>query len=155
MILICKVLLVLGATSQVIISCRPALLQASQYFGFRCVFVWFAGFTSWPLLLKPFYLQFTWQSKMSHCKSSIHILFMFCASFSLHPPPILPFQRHLSSPSFTVPHCLLRAATVWPRHRHWPRPLRRPKSNILTCLLPEWWFIKKLSWLRKKIDSHR
>uniref|UniRef100_A0A3Q3F0B2 FERM domain-containing protein n=1 Tax=Labrus bergylta TaxID=56723 RepID=A0A3Q3F0B2_9LABR len=36
--------------------------------------------------------------------------------------------------------------------RHWPRPLRRPKSNILTCLSPEWWFIKKLNWLRKRID---
>lgn len=33
----------------------------------------------------------------------------FCASFSITPPPvlpILPFQRHLSPPSFTVPSLL-------------------------------------------------
>lgn len=80
-----------------------------------------------------------------------------CASFSFyHPPPPPSFQHHPSSPcrcpSLLAPRCP-RVAT--PRHRHWPRPLRRPKSNILTCLLPEWWFIKKLSWLRKKIDWHR
>lgn len=103
------------------------------------------------LHLKPFYfIQFAvcpQRSKIAHCKSSILIFFLllFVLFFIFHwTPPLLSFLH--------FPHCLHGAATVWLYCRHWPRPLRRPKSNILTCLLPEWWFIKKLNWLRKRID---
>lgn len=142
---------------------HKSLFRADQLF-FKRLNIFVSVASLFDLLDLPpgdfFWSHFTCSSPDKVKCHFVNPAFIFCLCFVLlfhytPPPPIIPFQRHLSSPFFTVPHCLLRAATVWPRHRHWPRPLRRPKSNILTCLLPEWWFIKKLSWLRKKIDSHR
>ena len=117
----------------------------------------------WQLRLNDFtslYIQciskVTQSSNMANCKSRSIILIIFF----MHPffsfffflifhstSPLLSFLHHV-----LLPHCLLVAATAWLHCRHWPRPLRRPKSNILTCLLPEWWFIKKQNWPRKRID---
>lgn len=94
--------------------------------------VWMLFHIMCPLHLKPFYVsKLTPRSKMAHCKSSILIFFLLLFYFFFF---FLTFNstRPLLPAPPTLPvwccHC------VWLYCRHWPRPLRRPKSNILTCL---------------------
>lgn len=103
-----------------------------------------------------FNVQLPLRSKMVHITVNIDPAFLsfslcFLFNFSFNSTILPSSPSPPTSSTVRCARCCHCVVAPW-CCRHWPRPLRRPKSNILTCLSPEWWFIKKLNWLRRRID---